>query len=43
VRSRPALAACAAGSHEGVIAQLHLYFDDLFPTTLGKPVSQWGQ
>ena len=29
------------GSHPGVIAQVHLYFDDLFPTSLGKPVAQW--
>ena len=29
------------GSHVGVIAQLHLYFDDLFPTYLGKPIVGW--
>ncbi|MDR3537350.1 MAG: hypothetical protein P4L71_12705 [Acetobacteraceae bacterium] len=29
------------GSHMGVIAQFHLYFDDLFPNSLGKPISQW--
>src|SRR5271165_4582226 len=29
------------GSHAGFIAQMHLYFDDLFPTTLGKPVMEW--
>jgi hypothetical protein len=29
------------GSHLGVVAQFHLYFDDLFPTSLGKPISQW--
>jgi hypothetical protein len=29
------------GSHPGVIAQLHLFFDDLFPRSLGKPVVQW--
>lgn len=29
------------GSHLGVIAQFHLYFDDLFPTSLGKPIVQW--
>jgi hypothetical protein len=29
------------GSHVGVIAQLHLYFDDLFPTSLGKPIVGW--
>jgi hypothetical protein len=29
------------GSHMGVIAQFHLYFDDLMPHTLGKPISQW--
>jgi hypothetical protein len=25
----------------GAIAQLHWYFDDLFPSTLGKPVLSW--
>jgi len=29
------------GSHVGVIAQLHLYFDDLFPNSLGKPIVEW--
>jgi len=29
------------GSHVGVIAQFHLYFDDLFPNSLGKPVVIW--
>jgi hypothetical protein len=29
------------GSHLGVIAQFHLYFDDLFPHSLGKPIAQW--
>jgi hypothetical protein len=31
----------AAGSHIGAIAQFHLYFDDLAPNTLGKPLLQW--
>ena len=31
------------GSHVGVIAQFHLYFDDLFPTSLGKPIVGWWQ
>jgi hypothetical protein len=31
----------ATGSHLGVIAQFHLYFDDLFPKSLGKPVLDW--
>jgi hypothetical protein len=31
------------GSHMGVIAQFHLYFDDLLPNTLGKPVVEWWQ
>ncbi len=31
------------GSHVGVIAQFHLYFDDLFPNSLGKPVVSWFQ
>jgi hypothetical protein len=29
------------GSHLGVIAQFHLYFDDLLPRSLGKPIAQW--
>lgn len=29
------------GSHLGVVAQFHLYFDDLFPTSLGKPIVKW--
>jgi hypothetical protein len=29
------------GSHVGAIAQFHLYFDDLFPTSLGKPIVNW--
>jgi hypothetical protein len=28
----------ASGSHTGWIAQLHFYLDDLFPTTLGRPI-----
>ena len=28
----------AAGSNVGAIAQLHLYFDDLFPNSIGKPL-----
>lgn len=31
----------AAGHNLGVIAQYHLYFDDLMPNTLGKPLSEW--
>ncbi|HEY4173537.1 MAG TPA: hypothetical protein VGM42_10960 [Rhodopila sp.] len=31
----------ATGSHVGVIAQFHLYFDDLFPNSLGKPIAEW--
>ena len=27
-----------SGSHLGLVAQFHLYFDDLFSTTLGKPL-----
>jgi len=30
-----------SGSHLGVIAQFHLYFDDLFPHSLGKPIIEW--
>jgi hypothetical protein len=29
------------GSHLGVIAQFHLYFDDLFPHSLGAPITDW--
>jgi hypothetical protein len=29
------------GSHIGVVAQFHLYFDDLFPHSLGKPIVEW--
>jgi hypothetical protein len=31
------------GSHVGVIAQFHLYFDDLLPHSLGKPIVEWFQ
>lgn len=31
----------ATGTHLGVIAQFHLYFDDLYPHSLGKPVAEW--
>lgn len=31
----------ATGSHPGVIAQFHLYFDDLLPHSLGKPIVEW--
>ena len=30
-----------SGSHVGVIAQFHLYFDDLFPHSLGRPIVDW--
>lgn len=30
-----------SGSHLGVIAQVHRYFDDLFPHSLGKPIAEW--
>jgi hypothetical protein len=29
------------GSHLGVIAQFHLYFDDLLPHSLGAPIAEW--
>jgi hypothetical protein len=29
------------GSHLGVIAQFHLYFDDMLPNSLGKPITEW--
>jgi hypothetical protein len=31
----------AAGNHVGVIAMFHLFLDDIFPNTLGKPVVDW--
>jgi len=31
----------ATGSHVGFIAQFHLYFDDLFANSLGKPIVDW--
>ena len=27
-----------SGSHVGWIAQLHFFIDDLFPTTIGRPI-----
>jgi hypothetical protein len=30
-----------SGSHVGIIAQFHMYFDDLFPHSLGKPIVDW--
>ena len=33
----------ASGHNIGVVGQFHLYFDDLFPNTLGKPISEWFQ
>lgn len=35
------LANRAAGTNVGVIAQFHVFLDDLFPNTLGKPVVEW--
>lgn len=31
----------ATGTNVGVVAQLHLYFDDLFPHSLGSPIASW--
>ena len=31
----------ATGTNVGVIAQFHMFFDDLFPNTLGKPLVNW--
>lgn len=33
----------AAGQNVGVLLQVHWFFDDLFPNSLGKPVSEWFQ
>ncbi|SMG20993.1 hypothetical protein [Paraburkholderia susongensis] len=30
----------ASGSHVGILVQAHLFFDDIAPTTLGKPLFQ---
>ena len=29
------------GSHPGFVVQFHLYFDDMFPRSLGKPIASW--
>jgi hypothetical protein len=31
----------AAGTHVGVIAMFHMFFDDMFPNSLGKPLVDW--
>ena len=31
----------AAGARVGVLLQVHYFFDDLFPNSLGKPISEW--
>lgn len=31
----------ATGTHVGVIAMFHLFFDDIFPNSLGKPLVDW--
>jgi hypothetical protein len=31
----------AAGHNMGFIGQFHVYFDDLMPNTLGKPIVEW--
>ena len=31
----------AAGQNVGVLLQVHFFFDDLFPNSLGKPISEW--
>ncbi len=33
----------ASGHGVGVVGELHFFFDDIFPDTLGKPISKWGQ
>ena len=30
----------ASGSHVGILVQAHIFFDDVAPTTLGKPLFQ---
>jgi hypothetical protein len=34
-------ASSATGHGYGAVVQLHFYLDDLFPNTIGKPVSEW--
>jgi hypothetical protein len=31
----------ASGSHVGVLVQAHMFFDDVAPTTIGKPLFNW--
>lgn len=31
----------ASGSHVGVLVQAHVFFDDVAPTTIGKPLFNW--
>jgi hypothetical protein len=31
----------AAGQRVGFLLQVHFFFDDLFPNSLGKPISEW--
>ncbi len=31
----------AAGQNVGFLVQVHFFFDDLFPNSLGKPISEW--
>ena len=31
----------AAGARVGWLLQVHFFFDDLFPNSLGKPISEW--
>jgi hypothetical protein len=33
----------ASGRGVGVVGELHFFLDDIFPNSLGKPISQWGQ
>ncbi len=33
----------ASGHGVGVVAEMHFFFDDIFPDSLGKPISKWGQ
>jgi hypothetical protein len=31
----------ASGSHVGILVQAHIFFDDVAPTTIGKPLFDW--
>jgi hypothetical protein len=32
----------ASGRGVGAVGELHFFFDDIFPDSLGKPIFNWG-